>query len=421
MTNNEKKLIIAVMGLGYVGINIAYEFSKKTKVIGFDINKKVIKDYKNGIDKTNEIGNKRISNSNIIFTYDAKIIKEANVIIVTVPTPVDEKNNPNLSALYNAATIISNNMQEKTLIIFESTVSPGTTDEIIKYIEKKSLKKEGEDFFIGYSPERINPGDNNNKIYNSVKIISANQQKTINKIFDVYNLILDEKNIYSVNKIIIAEAAKIIENTQRDVNIAFMNEISRYLYDKSIPTKPVFDAMSTKWNALNFTPGLVGGHCIGIDPYYLINSTNNNNQLSIIKKARKENEAYGKYLAKRIRTLLTKEKKIGILGFTYKPNVNDIRNTKVFNLAKELEKYGYNVEISDCLADTKQMYKEYGIKNIKTLKNKDLIILAVPHQYYLKNLDKISKMYTNGTKKILFDLYNIIDSEDNKDLIIERI
>lgn len=419
---NKKSIKIVVMGLGYVGINIAYALSKKATVIGFDINKKLIKDYTNGIDNTNEIGNEKIKNSKIIFTYDKEILNKADVIIVAVPTPIDENYKPDLTLLYSASKMISNNLKNDTLIIFESTVSPGTTDEITRYIEKQSKLKEGVNFFVGYSPERINPGDKKNKIDNSVKIISANRKDTLEKMFNIYNLIINKKNIHIVDEIKIAEATKVIENTQRDVNIAFMNEMTRYLYDKGISSKKVLEAMNTKWNALGFTHGLVGGHCIGVDPYYLINSVKNSNELTLVKTARNENELFSKYLAKRIKKIVPKNKKIGILGFTYKPNVNDIRNTKVYDLIKELEKYGYEVEVSDCLANSEKMYNEYHIDNKKELIDVDVIILAVSHNYYIDNLDKILKMYKKSkSKKILFDLYNILDINDSCELKIERI
>lgn len=413
---------IVVVGLGYVGINIAHELSKKTNIIGFDINKKLVNDYKNGIDNTKEIGNSIIKESKIVFTYDEKIIKKADVIIVAVPTPIDNKNRPDLTALYNASKMIAKNMKDSVLIIFESTVSPGTTDKIIKYIEKQSNLKEGINFFVGYSPERINPGDKNNTICNSVKIISANKKETLDKVYKVYNLIIDKKNIHIVNNIRVAEAAKLIENTQRDINIAFMNEMIRYLYEKGISSKEVLDAMNTKWNALGFTHGLVGGHCISVDPYYLIDSVKNIKELGIVTSARKENEKFSTYLAKRIKKIVPKSKKIGILGFAYKPNVNDTRNTKVYNLIKTLKKYGYEVEVSDCMVDSKKMYQDYHIINETRLHDVDVIILVVPHKTYIDNLDNILQMYKNNIdKRILFDLYNVIDINNDTDLKIERI
>ena len=417
----KKNMKILIMGLGYVGINLAYSFSKKTNVIGLDINKKVIDDYKKGIDYTNEIGNNKIKKSSIFFTSDESIIKTADVIIVAVPTPIDDLYKPDLKFLYSAADNIIKNIRPGTLIVLESTVSPGTTDELIKYIEEKSSMTVGKDFYVGYSPERINPGDKKNKISNSVKIISANDTTTLSKMYKVYSLILSRKNIYSISDIKVAEATKIIENTQRDVNIAFMNEMNKYLYKKGISSKQVLNAMNTKWNSLGFTHGLVGGHCIGIDPYYLLES-DKDNLLSLVKIARNENENFYKYLLDRIVKNINHNQKIGIIGFTYKPNVNDVRNTKVYDLYKELKKLNYNVEISDFLADTKRMKDYYDVDNNKTLKDLDVIILAVPHKKYIDNEDVLLMMFNkNENKKIIIDIYSVLNMNDSEDLKIERI
>ena len=417
---NMKKVLI--MGLGYVGINVAYSFSKKIDVIGYDINKNLIDQYKNGIDYTNEVGNKKIKSSNIFFTNNSNYISKADIIIVAVPTPVDDNYMPNLKFLYDAVDIILTKIKKGSLIIFESTVSPGTTNNLIKKIEKKLSITEGKDFYVGYSPERINPGDNKNKICNSVKILSANNIKTINKMIDLYSLIIPKNKLYIVNNIMVAEAAKIIENTQRDVNIAFMNEINRYLHSKDISSKEVFDAMQTKWNALGFTHGLVGGHCIGVDPYYLINSCNNNVKLNIISSSREENENFSSYLIKRISKVVNNDQKIGIIGFSYKPNVNDVRNTKVFDLYNGLKNIGYDVYVTDKIADSSKMMEYYGVNNYKSLKDLDAVILAVPHKYYIDDIGKIIKMFNKKQKsKVLIDIYNVLDLKTIEGIKIERI
>lgn len=410
--NMKKK--IAIVGIGYVGINLACAFSKKFEVIGYDINFNKIEKMKNGIDVTNQIKDK-LSNYNILFTNDESKLKLADVIIITVPTPIDSNNNPDLYCLESATKTVAKNMKKGVLIIYESTVAPGTTQKTCKtLLEKYSNKKCEKDFLLGYSPERINPGDNINTIYNSTKIISATNLSTLNKMKKIYGSIIDK--LYVVESIEIAEATKLIENTQRDVNIAFMNQITQYLTVLNIPRKDVFDAMKSKWNALNYNPGLVGGHCISVDPYYLIDNGNENKiDLSLLKEARKINNSVSDNIANNVSKFLKKGNKIGILGFSYKKDSNDIRNTKVYEVSKKLMKKGFYVEIADYNLDSENILKEYDINFVNKISDVDLLILAVPHSKYITLKPcKYKKMFKNNSTNIIYDVYNVLDLKEFK-------
>lgn len=414
MFGDSMKKKIAIVGIGYVGINLACAFSKKFEVIGYDIDLNKIEKMKNGIDVTKEIKEK-LSGFNILFTGDENKLRLADVIIITVPTPVDINNKPDLFCLESATKTVAKNMKKGALIIYESTVAPGTTQKICKVLlEKYSNKKCEKDFLLGYSPERINPGDCINTIYNSTKIISATNLLALKKMKKIYGSIINK--LYVVDSIEIAEATKLIENTQRDINIAFMNQITQYLTALNIPRKDVFDAMKSKWNSLNFTPGLVGGHCISVDPYYLIeNGDENKINLSLIKESRKINENVSENIANKISQLLPKGQKIGILGFSYKKDSNDIRNTKVYELYKKLIKIGFYVEVADYNLDSEDIIKEYDINFVKEISNIDLLILAVPHSKYLTlKPSQYKKMFKDNFQNIIYDIYNVLDLEKLK-------
>lgn len=392
---------VGIVGLGYVGINIAFYSSKNYEVIGYDNDKEKIEYYQKGIDLTNEIGD-AIKYSKIFFTNTPMKLRECDIIIICVPTP-SKNGKPDLSCLIKATNEVSNNIKNGTIVVYESTVAPGTTNGICKKIFEDKGYKYNVDFYLGYSPERVNPQDKINKVNNICKIVASENLAVLHKLNEFYKKITP--NIYSINSIEVAEAAKLIENTQRDVNIAFMNEMSEYLEKKGISSNLVFNAMKTKWNSLDFTPGLVGGHCIGVDPYYLIDDAENVDiDLKIVKNARIINE-------KVIDRIFEKAKfysNIGILGFTYKKNCNDLRNTKVLELYNKLINNGCNVKISDCYADKFKMKKIYNIELVENLKNIDFLIIAVNHDlYYNLNREEIENMFNN--KIVIFDIYSVLN------------
>lgn len=417
MLDNEIK--VGVVGLGYVGIPLAIAFDKKYKTIGFDINKEKIEKYKNGIDVTNEVGDKKIKESNIEFTNDSKKLFECNRIIVAVPTPVDENKEPNLKPVIGASEIVGKNLSKGTIVIYESTVYPGLTEEIcMPILEEKSGMKCGRDFKIAYSPERVNPGDKVHKFENIKKIVSGMDEETLEKVANLYESVL-KNGVYKASSIKVAEAAKVIENSQRDVNIAFANEIAIMCNKLGIDTNDVLDAACTKWNFLNFRPGLVGGHCIGVDPYYLITKVEKLGYNSVLlSSSRKVNESISSFIVDNIvekiksKNIELKNAKVQILGVTFKENVNDIRNSKVIDIIKELEKRNIKVYVEDPYANFEEVSKEYNIKINKNENNEkvDVLVFAVAHNQY-KNM-KISDIldYLNENK-IVFDIKNILDKE----------
>lgn len=412
---------IIVIGLGYVGLPIALAFSKKKYTIGFDIDNDKIEMYKKGIDIIGEYGNSVIKKSNINFTSDAKKIKSADFIIVTVPTPIDDCNNPDLSCLISATKIIAKNMKQGAIVVYESTVYPGTTEEIcIPILEKESKLVLNKDFYVGYSPERINAGDKNHSFEKINKIVSGSNSDVCHQIKKIYSEVL-LSDIIEVSSIKVAEASKIIENAQRDINIAFMNEMSKIFHLMNIDTYEVLAAAKTKWNFLDFVPGLVGGHCIGVDPYYLAAKAKELNYIpEVILSGRKINDSMGKYVAEMVINSLNKNKikiqnsKIMILGVTFKENVCDIRNSKVIDIVKELSLRGCNVYINDYNTNSKELYEMYGLKLDNDIRNVDVIIVAVKHNKYKKlTIDELLEMYNNNKKKkIIFDLHAIYDKDE---------
>lgn len=363
------EITVGVVGLGYVGIPLAVEFAKKYKTIGFDTNEKKIEEYKKGIDVTREVGNEAINNTTIFFTTDATKLSECNRIIVAVPTPVNEDKTPDLTPVISASEIVGKNMSKGSIVIYESTVYPGLTEEIcLPILEKFSGMQGGKDFKISYSPERVNPGDKVHKFENITKIVSGMDEETLENVAELYNSVL-KNGIHKATSIKVAEAAKVIENSQRDVNIAFANEIAMMCHKLGIETKDVLDAASTKWNFLNFRPGLVGGHCIGVDPYYLITKLKDMGYESILlSNARKVNEEISSFIAQSLverlkaKGIKPEDAKVKILGITFKENVNDIRNSKVIDIVKELQKDGLKVLADDPNADLNLVEQEYKVK-----------------------------------------------------------
>lgn len=417
MLDNEIK--VGVVGLGYVGIPLAIAFDKKYKTIGFDINKEKIEKYKNGIDVTNEVGDKKIKESNIEFTNDSKKLFECNRIIVAVPTPVDENKEPNLKPVIGASEIVGENLSKGTIVIYESTVYPGLTEEIcMPILEEKSGMKCGKDFKIAYSPERVNPGDKVHKFENIKKIVSGMDEETLEKVANLYESVLTN-GVYKASSIKVAEAAKVIENSQRDLNIAFANEIAIMCNKLGIDTNDVLDAACTKWNFLNFRPGLVGGHCIGVDPYYLITKVEKLGYNSVLlSSSRKVNESISSFIVDNIvekiksKNIELKNAKVQILGVTFKENVNDIRNSKVIDIIKELEKRNIKVYVEDPYANFEEVRKEYNIKINKNENNEkvDVLVFAVAHNQY-KNMKTNEILEYLNEARIVFDIKNILDKE----------
>ena len=415
----ERKTKLAVVGLGYVGLPIALALSKKVDVIGFDLDEGKIARYRGGIDVTGEMGDEAIRQSAVDFTANEDRLNEAKVFIVTVPTPIHEGHIPDLSLVKRASRTIGKRLSKDAVVIYESTVYPGTTEEIcIPLLEAESGLKCGEDFKVGYSPERINPGDKVHRLDNIVKIVAGIDEETVEIISSIYELII-HAGVYRAESIKVAEAAKVIENAQRDINIAFMNEVSMLLHQMGISTKAVLAAAQTKWNFLKFTPGLVGGHCIGVDPYYLTYKAETVGFYSkLMTTARQINENMGKYVAGQIIKMLVqaqtdfKNVKIGVLGVTYKENCRDIRNSKVIDIIRELTEYGIVPQVADPLADPRLVYEEYGIELVplSEIRNVDMIVLAVPHQHFVE-LD-MSRLFGPGQPKYFIDVKGVFPPSD---------
>jgi len=413
-----KNSSITVLGLGYVGLPLALEFAKKRKVIGFDIDKDRVKKLNQGFDSNSEIPHKKIKNSkNIIFTNEIDNIKKSKIHIVTIPTPVDHKNNPDLSLLKYCCEMIGSVIKKNDLIIFESTVYPGVTEEVCApIIEKKSGLVFNNDFFCGYSPERINPGDNQHNISNIQKVTSGSTPESANIVDSLYKEIV-KVGTHPAPTIKIAEAAKVIENIQRDLNIALMNELSMIFGKMDIDTKSVIDAAASKWNFMPFKPGLVGGHCIGVDPYYLTyKSLKLNHRPKMILAGRQINESMSSYIAFQLKDLMIKKKlnfknsKILIMGFAFKENISDIRNTKIFDLLREIKKFNNNIDVFDPLVSKDDVKKIYKINLINELtKGKyEAIIIAVAHDEFKKL--SINQIRAFGKKRhIIYDLKHLLN------------
>lgn len=390
----EKKKTLAVIGLGYVGLPIALAFAKKIKVIGFDINDERVDMMRRGIDPSNELDAKEFENCDIEFTSSLDVLRKANFYIVAVPTPVDEHNVPDLVPVQRASETIGKVLKKGDYVVFESTVYPGCTEEdCVPIMENLSGLKMVTDYKIGYSPERINPGDKEHTITTIVKVVSGCCPESLETIAKVYELVV-KAGVHRASSIKVAEAAKIIENTQRDLNIALMNELSIIFDRMGINTYEVLEAAGTKWNFLKFQPGLVGGHCIGVDPYYLTyKSQKLGYDSQVILAGRAINDGMAGYVAKRILQHIIKnngnikEAKVLVMGATFKENVSDIRNSKVADVVKELKSFSLNVEVTDPYASSEELQHEYGFGLIKeTGRDYDAVIITVPHNEY-KNMD----------------------------------
>ncbi len=413
---------ISLIGLGYVGMPIAVSFSKKADVIGFDLNKTKIELYKNGIDPTKEVGDDAIKACSVDFTSDPERLKEAKFHIVAVPTPVNTDHTPDLTPVESASRILGKYLTKGSVVVYESTVYPGVTEEIcVPILEAESGLKCGVDFKIGYSPERINPGDKVHRLETIVKIVSGMDEETLEEVAKVYELVV-EAGVHRAESIKVAEAAKVIENSQRDINIAFMNELSIIFNKMGIDTKSVLEAAGTKWNFLKFFPGLVGGHCIGVDPYYLTYKAEQLGYHSqIILSGRRINDDMGKYVVENLVKKLiaadfpVKGAKVAILGFTFKENCPDTRNTRIIDIVNELKEYGITPEIADPEADKAEAKHEYGIDfvDMDTIKDMDAVVLAVAHdQFRSLSIDDINKLYGNNHPKVLLDLKGLLNRKE---------
>lgn len=411
---------LSLVGLGYVGMPIAVAFAKKVGVIGYDLNEKKIELYKNGIDPTCEVGDDAIKATTVEFTSDETKLREAKFHIVAVPTPVNEDHTPDLSPVEGASRILGRNLTKGSVVVFESTVYPGVTEEVcVPILEKESGLKCGVDFKIGYSPERINPGDKVHRLETIVKIVSGMDDETLDLVAKVYELVV-EAGVYRAESIKVAEAAKVIENSQRDINIAFMNELSIIFNKMGIDTQAVLKAAGTKWNFLKFFPGLVGGHCIGVDPYYLTYKAEKLGYHSqIILAGRRINDDMGKYVAEMtVKKLIAagktvKDAKVAILGFTFKENCPDIRNTRIIDIVEELKEYGVTAIVADPQADADEAKKFYNIDLYKQddINDVSAVIVAVAHDEY-KDLSAcdIDKLLADD-KKVLIDIKGILDKK----------
>jgi len=415
--SNINQPTIAVVGLGYVGLPLAVAFGTDYKVIGFDIDNDKINGYKNGIDITNEIGNE-LQSANIFFTNNEKELSSSDYVIIAVPTPIDQNNKPNLRPLCEASKIVGRNMKSGTVVVYESTVYPGVTEEIcIPILENISHLKSGSEFKVGFSPERINPGDKVHKLENIIKIVSGQDDETLNIVANLYGKII-KAGVYLAPNIKVAEAAKILENSQRGINIAFMNEMAMLFHSMEIDTFEVLKAANTKWNYLNFLPGLVGGHCIGVDPYYLLFKGKETGVYpKLLDAACEINNDMGNYFAemivKRLKSngSVVRDSKILVLGFTFKEDVNDIRNTKVFDIVSYLKKLGVQVFVCDPLANADEVFEEYGINIVQLddVHSVDAIVVAVAHDVYKQLSADWFKNKFKNEQGVLFDIKGAMD------------
>jgi UDP-N-acetyl-D-glucosamine/UDP-N-acetyl-D-galactosamine dehydrogenase len=404
IVNREEKL--SIVGLGYVGMPIAVAFAKKVDVIGFDVSTQKIELYQKGIDPTKEVGNDVIKSTTVEFSSDEARLREAKFHIVAVPTPVRDDHTPDLRPIESASKTLGRNLTKGSIVVFESTVFPGVTEDIcVPILEKESGLICGTDFKVGYSPERINPGDKVHRLETIIKVVAGQDEETLDTAAKIYELVV-EAGVHKAASIKVAEAAKVIENSQRDINIAFMNELSIIFNRMDIDTKAVLEAAGTKWNFLNFSPGLVGGHCIGVDPYYLTYKAEQMGYHSqIILSGRKINDDMGKYVAEStVKKMIKANKqingaKVAIFGVTFKENCPDVRNTKVVDVIKELEEYGVDVKVVDPAADKEDLWREFRINlsEVEDIKEMDAVIFAVPHEEFkVIKLEDVKTMFGSG-------------------------
>ena len=423
IVNRQEK--ISLVGLGYVGMPIAVAFAKKVDVIGYDYNAAKIDIYKSGIDPTGEVGNEVIKNTTVQFTSDPAMLRQAKYHIVAVPTPVNDDHTPDLFPVESASRILGQNLTPGSIVVYESTVYPGVTEEVcVPILERESGLKCGVDFKVGYSPERISPGDKVHRLENIVKIVSGMDEETLDTVAKVYELVV-EAGVHRAESIKVAEAAKVIENSQRDINIAFMNELSIIFNKMGIDTHEVLRAAGTKWNFLKFVPGLVGGHCIGVDPYYLTYRAEQLGYRSqVILASRRINEDMGKYVAENVVKKLiaadipVKNARVAILGFTFKENCPDTRNSRVIDIYRELQEYGITPVVADPAADAAEASRLYGIAlvDMDTIHDMDAVVLAVAHDCFKKlTIDDLDRFYGGRGRKVLIDVKALMD----KNAVIE--
>jgi UDP-N-acetyl-D-galactosamine dehydrogenase len=427
----DKKEKISLVGLGYVGMPIAVAFAKKCDVIGFDVNADKIESYKKGIDVTNEVGNDALRETSVFFTTSPEDLKQAKFHIVAVPTPIKKDKTPDLTPVISASKTVGENLTKGSIVVYESTVYPGVTEEICKPIlEEKSGLKCGVDFKIGYSPERINPGDKVHRLETIVKVVSGMDDESLDTIAKVYELVI-EAGVYRAESIKVAEAAKVIENSQRDVNIAFVNELSIIFEKMGIDTLSVLKAAGTKWNFLDFKPGLVGGHCIGVDPYYLTyKAAELGYHSQVILSGRRINDNMGSLVAQNtVKQMIKADKNIksstvAIMGITFKEDCPDVRNSRVVDIIDELKEYGVNLIVHDPLADPKEVKEEYGVElvDLETVQNVDALVFAVAHKEFVKSSkEEWFKRFAAG-KKVLMDLKGIFDKKEfDSDFVYWRL
>lgn len=413
---------IAVVGLGYVGLPLAVEFAKKFDVVGYDLNKDKLAKYRSGIDVTDEVGDQAVQETTLQFTSEEHDLQDCKFHVVAVPTPINTDKTPNLKPIIGASEAIGRNLTQGSIVVYESTVYPGTTEEIcIPILEEVSGLKYGTDFKVGYSPERINPGDKVNTLTKITKVVSGSDEVALREISAIYGAII-EAGVFEAESIKVAEAAKVIENSQRDINIAFMNELAMVFDKMDIDSKAVLEAAGTKWNFLNFTPGLVGGHCIGVDPYYF---TYRAEQLGyhsqIILSGRKVNDDMGQFIGNSVIKQMIKAKQdidgaqVAILGLAFKENVADVRNSKVIDVIEELREYGIDPIVYDPHADPEEVYNVFDVRlsDKEGIKNVDCIVLAVPHKEILEDftLEELDKLYRND-KKVFIDIKSVLDRKE---------
>lgn len=418
---------IALVGLGYVGMPIAVAFARKVKVVGFDLNEEKIGMYKSGIDPTQEVGDEAISKTTVEFTSDPAKLKEARFHIVAVPTPINLDKTPDLHPVESASRLLGRNLTKGSIVVYESTVYPGVTEDVcVPILEEESGLKCGTDFKVGYSPERINPGDKLHRLENIKKIVSGMDEETLEEIAKVYELVI-EAGVHRAGSIKVAEAAKVVENSQRDINIAFINELAMAFDKMGIDTSEVIDAMNTKWNALGFRPGLVGGHCIGVDPYYFIYEAEKLGYHSrLISSGRQINDDMPGFVGDNIIKYLVlankqvRQAKVVFFGVTFKENCPDVRNSKVIEIIKHLEQYKIHPVLIDPRADAADVKRSYGyeLSDISEAYDADCLVLAVAHdEFKAKSLDEWDKYFTacENKEKVLIDIKSILDKAEVED------
>ena len=421
----EKKEKLALVGLGYVGMPIAVAFSKKLDVIGFDLNSRKIEQYKAGVDPTSEVGDDEIASCSVSFTDDEKRLGEAGFIIVAVPTPINQDKTPDLAPVEGASHIVGRNLKKGAYVVYESTVYPGVTEEVcIPILEQESSMKCGRDFKVGYSPERINPGDKVHRLNNIKKIVSGCDREALEVISSVYELVIDA-GVHRASSIKVAEAAKVVENSQRDINIAFINELAMAFDRMGIDTNEVIDAMDTKWNALGFRPGLVGGHCIGVDPYYFVYEAEKKGYHSqIVSSGRRVNDDMPTFVAEKIIHQLVlagkkvREARILFLGITFKENTPDVRNSKITEVADALKQYGLRPRFCDPYADREEVSRFYGyeLEDPESVRDLDCVVLGVAHdKYRALGFEGISGMFDKdlpAQERVIIDIKGLLNRDE---------